>query len=433
MRPNAICIIGMGYVGLTLATVLAERGFMVYGVEANKDVIAQLRKGKSHVREREIEDLLRRNNDTRLIFSDEIPKTPIDVFVMAVGTPVDPTTKKPGLASVENATREIAHALGDGQLVILRSTVPIGTTRTVVLPILQKTGKQFFLAFCPERTAEGRALEELQHLPQIIGGLNDESVDRAMDFFRRVTHTTIEVESLEAAEMVKLIDNSYRDVMFSYANEIALIAEKFGLNAHSLIEAANLGYPRNHIARPGYVGGACLEKDPYILHHCAAAVGYTTQVIMNGRKLNEFLPVHVIDRVTAFLKKSSATHSPKIFISGFAFKGSPETNDLRGSPTLVALEALKKAGYKKLFGHDFAVTSQQIEQCGVTPCTIEEGFRDADIVLLMNNHLTYRIMPAAALVSSMKRSGLLFDSWQMLSPETIKALDHVVYESIGYC
>jgi nucleotide sugar dehydrogenase len=129
------------------------------------------------------------------------------------------------------------------------------------------------LAFCPERTLEGEGLVELRQLPQIIGGLDQESVDRAASFFSWVTDTTVRMPSLEAAEMIKLIDNSFRDVNFAFANEIALIAEGLGLDGAELIRLANLGYARNNIAPPGFVGGVCLSKDPYILAGSAADIG----------------------------------------------------------------------------------------------------------------------------------------------------------------
>lgn len=432
MRLKNICILGMGYVGLTLASVLAERGFNVYGVEANDDIVNLIKQGKSHVREKEIEDLLKRNVGKTLFVSNRIPvDVQIDIFVIAVGTPIDAASKTPLMSYVTKAVEEVAGILKDGQMVILRSTVPVGTTREVVLPILRKTGKKFSLAFCPERTAEGQALEELHHLPQIIGGLDEESVDRAMDLFRKLTHTTIEVESLEAAEMIKLIDNSFRDISFAYANEIALIAKSFGLNAFELIEAANLGYKRNNIKSPGFVGGACLEKDPYILAYCAGKKGYSSDFIIKGRKLNESLTDVVADRVVKYAAETVNSKKIKIFISGFAFKGHPETNDLRGSPTLLFLKKLVESGFNDIQGHDFIVSEEQLCSLGIKSVSLEEGFRSADVVLLMNNHHSYKAIPAVKLVKSMKKGGLLFDAWQMFPYQIIKELGHVIYESIG--
>lgn len=432
MRPKNICIIGMGYVGLTLGVVLAERGFNVYGIEAKKEIIDALNNGNSHVTEPEIEDLLKRNVGKKLFFLESIPRdVKINAFVIAVGTPINHEDKTPNMIFINHAVSEVAEIMEDGQLIVLRSTIPIGMTRKVVLPLLQKTGKKFYLAFCPERTAEGRALQELQHLPQIIGGLDDESVDKAMDLFRRVTHMTVEVESLEAAEMIKLIDNSYRDVMFSYSNEIAMIAKGFNLNSFELIEAANFGYPRNNIKIPGFVGGACLEKDPYILNYCAQQNGYEAGLIMHGRKLNESLHAHTVQCVNRHLSDAKIKN-PKIFISGFAFKGNPETNDLRGSPTLNVLGGLRDAGYKNIFGHDFIVSDAKLKDMGVTLVSLEDGFKSADVVLLMNNHKGYKTMPAMELVLTMKKGGFLFDGWQMLPYRSLKELAYIKYESIGY-
>ena len=180
-----------------------------------------------------------------MFISDQIPKDEISAFIVCVGTPIDKKTKMPVLDYIVRSVNDVANSISDGALVVLRSTVPVGTTRKIVKGILDKSGKRYSLAFCPERTAEGAALTELKQLPQVIGGIDEESVDRALDIFRKVTPTTIQVSSLEASEMVKLLDNTYRDVNFSYANEVALICDSFNIDAIRLISAANEGYRRS--------------------------------------------------------------------------------------------------------------------------------------------------------------------------------------------
>jgi nucleotide sugar dehydrogenase len=177
-------------------------------------------------------------------------------YVITVGTPILRPSLQPNLEYVRSATAEVAKVLRKGDLVILRSTVPVGTTRTVVLPMLEevsglKVGQDFDLAFCPERTVEGRALRELRELPQIVGGFDVAGAERAARLFRRSTQTIIDVGSIESAEMLKIMDNTYRDVMFSYANQMALLCEALGLDLVPLVRAANQGYNRNSIPVPG--------------------------------------------------------------------------------------------------------------------------------------------------------------------------------------
>ena len=166
---------------------------------------------------------------------------------------------------IKRATNEISSSMVDDSIVILRSTVKVGTTSEIIKPILEKSNKKFKLAFCPERTLEGDALAELEKLPQIISGIDKRSLVRAESIFQKITSTIVKVSNVETAEMIKLIDNSSRDVFFAYANEIARICDNIGVNSLEVIRSGKLNYDRTDIAQPGLVGGPCLHKDPYIL------------------------------------------------------------------------------------------------------------------------------------------------------------------------
>lgn len=434
MKKENICIIGMGYVGLTLALVLLDDGFVVYGIEKNSKVLKSLKQGIPHFFEKGVDLLLKKYFNDRFFLFPSIPKNKeIDVFIITVGTPINKKNKNPMLKHLIEATKDVKTNLEDGQLVILRSTVPIGATRELVFPILKRSGKNFYLAFCPERTTEGVALKELKELPQIIGGLNEESVEKAMSVFRRVTPTVVVVASLENAEMNKMLDNAYRDLTFACANEIALIAKKLGLDGYELISAGNLGYPRTNIPVPGFVGGACLEKDPWIFIDAVfKKTGYMPKLIKTAREINENLPSHVARRIEEFLlDKNINIEIAKIFISGFAFKGRPDTDDLRGSPTLDLIDELIKRNIKNIYGHDFIVSFKEIEKLGVQPVKIEEGFRDTDVVVFMNNHPFYENLNLENLLMMMKKGGLFFDGWHIYEPQSVKELNHIIYEGLG--
>jgi len=437
MEIKNICVIGMGFIGTTLAAVLAGAGFEVFGIEKDKEKLAQLAQGKPHFYEKGLNEALSATLGKQLHVFGAIPAgKAINAFIISVATPIDQETKKPDLQYVKRATEDLLPHLQDGQLVILRSTVPVGVSRNVVLPILKKSGKQVHVAFCPERTAEGKAMEELKTLPQIIGGLDEKSVELAELLFSKITPSIVKTSSLETAEVIKLINNSYRDFSFAYANQIALICKNLDLNTKEVIESANAGYPRSNIMqpgfvggnKPGFVGGVCLEKDPYILLDLIDQNSIDGSLIKAVRAINENLPQHVFEKVKHHV---NGKKEPKIFISGFAFKGHPETDDLRGSPSLRLLDIFKKAGFNNIFGHDFIVKKEEIEKLGVKNYSLEEGFKDADTVIFMNNHKKYDKIDIGVLVKTLKPGALLFDGWQLFD-EKLKNINHIYYESIGY-
>lgn len=427
-----INVVGLGFVGQTLAVVLADVGFKVFGTEVDEKVLENIRNGRSHIHEPGINLLIKKHLNKNLFVGkpEEMYNNAVDAFIICVTSPVDKKTKEPNVEIVKNTVYEIQEHLKQGQIVILRSTVPVGTTRNIVKPILEKAGlkagKDFYLASAPERTIEGNALNELRTLPQIIGGINDKSIDEAVKIFRRTTPTIMCVSSLEAAELIKLLDNSYRDVRFAYANEIARYCEKAGLNAFEVINAANQGYPRNNIPVPSPgVGGACLTKDPYILMKCAADVGEELELVSKAREINEIVPQYVIKQ----LKKHKPLKNKKIFIAGFAFKGHPETNDIRESPSVELVKHLTNENVI-ISGYDPVVEPWKIKNLNVNHVkTIEEGLKDADIAVFMTNHKSFSNLNGD-IFSKMKKDGMVFDGWGLFKKDEIEKLG-LKYKGIG--
>ena len=428
-----ICIIGLGFVGLTLAAVLADRGFMVYGVENNSRILDILKRGRIHFFEKDLKKLVKKYLNKKIFIYKRIPQDKvIDSFIVTVGTPIDEKNHKTNLSHIVKATTEIGKNLRDGQLIILRSTVEPGTTREIVLPILKNSGKKFYLSFCPERTIEGAALTELKIVPQIISGLDAESLKMARVIFSRFVDKIIEAPSLEYAEMVKITCNTYRDLTFAYANELAILARKFGIDANKLIEMANTGYSRGGIPKPGFVGGYCLSKDSYILSSASVKKNnFRPKLINTAREINESLPGFVADRIKNKLQRQKSK-SGKIFISGFAFKGRPETDDLRGSPAVDLLRELRERKIDNIHGHDFVVSEKNIKKLGIKFSNIEDGFKEAAVVVIMNNHVSYNDLPIKKLILVMKKGGLFFDSWHIFDPRDIKEINHATYESLGF-
>lgn len=430
VKKTSVCIVGTGYVGLTLGAVLADNGFSVHSVEINRKIVDSLNKGEPHFHEKGLKSLMLKSIGKTLSFSTAYPQEPSDIYIVCVSTPVG-KDRKPVLDYIVSASESVSKHMKEGSLVILRSTIPVGISRGLVKPILDKSGKKYLLSFCPERTVEGKAIQELRELPQIIGGLDEESVRASTTFFRKIAPTTIEVSSLEAAEMIKLLNNSYRDLVFAYANEVALICEKLSINAFEVIKAANLGYARSNIPIPGFVGGACLEKDPYILCEVSEKMGFEPRLVKGARELNETLPKHVAQRIHAKLSSIKKGAGAKILLLGFGFKGRPETDDTRGSPTIGLVNSLKALGYKNIFGFDPVVKPDVISGLGAKAVGIEEGFTDADCVVFANNHAHFAGLEIEQFIKRMSRPAVFFDCWQVFPPSLIMRKE-IVYGGIGF-
>jgi UDP-N-acetyl-D-mannosaminuronic acid dehydrogenase len=239
------------------------------------------------------------------------------------------------------------------------------------------------------------------------------------------------MKSLEEAELVKLINNSSRDLSFAFANEVAVICEKYNQDAVRVIEAANLGYPRNPVALPSPgVGGSCLKKDPHFLSSLCPSDSPDLASI--GRQVNEMMPKRVAKRLIGALTEMGKTAaSARVFILGFAFKGEPETTDLRDSPTLELLEQLR-GQFGQITGFDPLVPRHELEARGVTWCSVEEGFANADAVLFMNNHRDYARLNVYGLSRTMKLPGVIFDGWHVFNPDEIEKMQGVRYMGLGY-
>jgi UDP-N-acetyl-D-mannosaminuronic acid dehydrogenase len=321
------------------------------------------------------------------------------------------------LGAVQHSAKQVAEVMTDGSLVILRSTVRLGTAREVVKPILDATGRKFDLAVCPERTLEGRALAELHELPQIIGADDPDVRARCAHMFGVITPTTVTLSSLEAAELAKLVDNTYRDVTFAFANEVAKLCGHAGLSAREILRAGRLGYPRNNVAMPGPVGGPCLEKDPHILAESASAYGVNMAITRASRAINEEQPADTVALIKGQVEAMKGfPKAPRITLAGLAFKGHPPTDDLRGTMAKPILQALREAFPKARFKTFDPVVPHAAAQeyFGIEPvATLQEAFADANIVVIANNHPVFQGADIASLARVMNAPGVVYDYWSM--------------------
>jgi UDP-N-acetyl-D-mannosaminuronic acid dehydrogenase len=434
-RDHAVCIIGLGYVGLTLATVMAGVGFDVLGVEIRDDVLEKIKQGEPQFYEPglagRLSNLIKQG---KIQFSQTIPPDwGGTVFIITVGTPLGPDGKI-RIDYIEGVGRQVAGQLKKGDLVVMRSTVKIGTTRNLIHPILQEAGVHFDMAFCPERTLEGRALIELRQLPQIVGGMTPAAAIRASQLFQFVTPTVIRVSDVETAEMVKLIDNTNRDIMFAYANEVARACDAIGISAIEVIQVGKLGYPRTNIPAPGLVGGPCLEKDPYILAEGIRERGVEMEMTLAARKINERQPLEVVE----FIKRQTSQIEgfpprPEIAMLGLAFKGQPATDDLRGTMARPIFSALQKHfPGANCRGYDAVVTADEVRLFGLQPCSsLEDALQGVNIALILNNHMEFVMMPLETMFEKMARPSLIYDIWNAFDARELNIPKGCGYVALG--
>ena len=348
-----VCVIGLGKIGLPLSLVLAKSNHRVFGVEINPIILNNIRdyqNGPNSVIKVLLERFVNKqffitNNLTEALANSEI------VFV-AIGTGISPSGI-PELSNLFDLVNQICRnpANVKGKLFVLKSTLPVGTTRTIATLIENNTGMRcgdhFYLAFCPERVLGDKAIDEMVSLPKIIGGMNSASCEKAVRIYESIGGKILVVESPEEAELIKLIDNAYRQTLFAFSNDFALLAEHYGVNATHLVKVANDSYPRNNIPLPSPgVSGYCLTKDPLYLEiafkEIARKRGFPS-VWYCARKSNDYMPLHMIELLTKHLTVlGKDLRNVNVMICGVSYK--ENTDDTRNSHGVQIATALREAG-----------------------------------------------------------------------------------------
>lgn len=435
-RDREVCIVGLGYVGLTLAVAMAEVGFRVRGVEIDSRIVKCVNSGTAHFSENGLNPRLATQVALgNLVASTEWPEPgDVTVFVVTVGTPLMKGEKSTDLGSITSVATKLGSTLRPHDLVILRSTVRVGVSRDLVKATLDKFGVPYDLAFCPERTLEGRALIELRTLPQIIGGLNEASTMRASQLFSFLTPTIVRVPDLETAEMVKLINNTQRDLMFAFANEVAGMCDSVGVSSMEVIRSGNMGYPRASMPIPGPVGGPCLEKDPFILTEGVKMRGGSSRLPLLGREIHEELPYRTAEILAEELAERRPSQAvKKIVVVGVAFKGRPETSDLRGTLAIPLLTALKEHfPAAEIAAYDPAVPFADIGELGyLAYSNVDDAVADADALIFQTNNPKFEKLNIEELSSRMNEDGVIYDLWNQFDPEIISLSNCVAYFGLG--
>jgi len=390
-----ICVVGLGYIGLPTASLLATKGYAVHGVDVTPHVVDTINRGELHIYEPDLDILVKSAVQSGRLKAALEPSE-ADIFILAVPTPFK-DGYEPDLSYVETATNAIAPHLKAGDLVILESTSPVGATEKVrdwvaaARPDLMTkgqdggSGKPVYFAHCPERVLPGKVLQELVSNDRIVGGVDADSTAVAADFYRSFVAGKILETNSRTAELAKLTENAFRDVNIAFANELSLICDRFNINVWELIELAN-HHPRVNILQPGPgVGGHCIAVDPWFIIHSAPQ---EARVMRAAREVNDNKPHWVIEKVK---EKADRFKSPKIACLGLAFKAN--IDDLRESPALEITRDLAK----QQVGEVLAV-EPYVRECpkvlqglpGLRFTSADEAIREADILLLLVDHTAFK-------------------------------------------
>lgn len=341
-----VTIMGLGYIGLPTAALIASKGIAVHGVDVNKKIVDTLNKGRIHIVEPDLEGLVHYGmHKGHLVASTKVKAA--DVYLIAVPTPFK-KNHVPDLSYVEKATRMIVPGLKPGNLFIIESTSPVGTTEKMAKLIFKERPElknKIWIAYCPERVLPGNVIHELQYNDRVIGGIDDASTAAAVKFYSRFVKGNLHETNSRTAEMCKLVENAYRDVNIAFANELSIICDKAGVNVNELIDLASK-HPRVQILKPGPgVGGHCIAVDPWFI---VSEFPKEANIIRMARTINREKQEWVIQKIREAAAKfrKERGRAPTIACMGLAYKA--DIDDLRESPALEIFQELEKEKYKVL-------------------------------------------------------------------------------------
>tara|TARA_B100002019_G_scaffold80672_1_gene69671 strand:- start:1715 stop:2920 length:1206 start_codon:yes stop_codon:yes gene_type:complete len=380
-----VCIVGLGYIGLPTAALLANKGYQVLGIDVSEEVVDTVNNGGIHIVEPELDAYVAKAVQDKKLTAALKPK-PADVFVLAVPTPFH-DGHVPNIDYVVSATRTIAPVVKAGDMVILESTSPVGTTERVE-EVLREEGvdtSSIHIAHCPERVLPGHIMRELVENDRIVGGTTLEATKAVAEFYRSFVTGEVLKTDARTAEMAKLTENSFRDVNIAFANELSILCDKFKIDVWELIRLANR-HPRVNILQPGTgVGGHCIAVDPWFIVHEG---GEDARIIRAAREINDYkthwVTKRILEEVESF--KKSNEREPTVACMGLAFK--PNIDDLRESPAVLVFQSLVQSGHEPV-----AVEPNLKCHKSIALTDYHEAAKQADIVVYLVAHNEFKELP----------------------------------------
>jgi len=396
-KPD-VCVVGLGYIGLPTAAIIARGGCKVLGIDVSQKVVDTINRGEIHIEEVDLDGLVQ-GVVSRGLLSASTTVAPADVFVIAVPTPFD-KDHAPDISYVLAAAGSVAPVLKAGDVVILESTSPVGTTEKLrdliaelrpdlKIPGISRETPDISIAYCPERVLPGKILEELTNNDRSIGGITPRCARKALAFYKRFVRGTCVTTDARSAEMTKLVENAYRDVNIAFANELSMVADRMGLDVWEVIRLANR-HPRVNILSPGPgVGGHCIAVDPWFIVHGAPE---ETPLIRTARGVNDGKIRHVIRKAEALV---AAHPEARVACLGLAFKAN--IDDFRESPArLVAGTLARKFGSRIQVVEPYAAELPiEFTDTGATLIDIDTALEECDILVVLVDHDVFRVVPLA--------------------------------------
>ena len=375
---------GLGYIGLPTAALIASRGISVLGIDVNQSVVDTINKGRIHIVEPDLDGLVKHVVERGFLKASTAVEV-ADVYLIAVPTPFK-GNHEPDLKYVESATRMIIPNLKEGNLFIIESTSPVGTTDKMAKIIFEERPElkeKINIAYCPERVLPGKVIYELENNDRVIGGLDEKSTIAAQDFYRHFVKGELHATNARTAEMCKLVENSSRDVSIAFANELSMICDKAGINVWELINLANK-HPRVNILQPGTgVGGHCIAVDPWFI---VSDFKKEAVLIKNAREINSYKTNWVIEKIksTALQFELDNRRKPTIALMGMSFK--PNIDDLRESPALLVVDTLLSDNK-----YDLVLVEPNLEESKTYKLTnYNKANSKADIVVYLVAHKEFK-------------------------------------------
>jgi UDP-N-acetyl-D-mannosaminuronic acid dehydrogenase len=423
-----VAVIGLGYVGLPTAVVFASRGFSVVGVDVDINRLKAVNSGRCYIREPGLDVLLRDVVSKGLLKATTDAVRVVresDAVVIAVPTPVRDGVAD--LSYLREALLAVREGLHRGLLVVIESTIPPGTTAGFAKPLLEESGlraeEDFYLAHVPERIAPGRAVEELLNMPRVVGGVGPRSTEKAVELYSRVNSKLLTTDAT-TAEFVKLAENTYRDLNIAYANLLAVMAEKLGVDVYEAIRLANT-HQRVHIHMPGAgVGGPCLTKDPYMLISVDPDF-WGSELIKIARRINDYMPIHTVKIVEkALIEAELEINNARITVLGVAYKGG--VGDTRESPSKHIVEELIKKGSKVTVYDPYTSETFGAERS----LSLEDAVKDSDAIVIVTDHPEFKNIDLDV-IGRIMRHKIIIDGRRVIEP--YQAVNHGFrYYGVGF-